>query len=146
MIHDRNQLIFIWSIICKNMNSYPQISNYETQLCANEFKCELKYFISKTVCDEETKYSQSFSQQCIKVVKWKSLSRVRLIVTHGLYSPWNSPGQIMEWVTIPFSRGSSQTRDRTQASCIEGRFFTSWGTNKSLVFRKYNTYNWIIFF
>ena len=25
--------------------------------------------------------------------KWKSLSRVRLFVTHGLYSPWNSPVQ-----------------------------------------------------
>ena len=25
--------------------------------------------------------------------KWKSLSRVRLSVTRGLYSPWNSPGQ-----------------------------------------------------
>ena len=25
--------------------------------------------------------------------KWKSLSRVWLFVTHGLYSPWNSPGQ-----------------------------------------------------
>ena len=24
--------------------------------------------------------------------KWKLLSRVRLFVTHGLYSPWNSPG------------------------------------------------------
>ena len=26
-------------------------------------------------------------------VKWYSLSRVRLFATHGLYSPWNSPGQ-----------------------------------------------------
>ena len=25
--------------------------------------------------------------------KWKLLSRVRLFATHGLYSPWNSPGQ-----------------------------------------------------
>ena len=25
--------------------------------------------------------------------KWKSLSCVWLFVTHGLYSPWNSPGQ-----------------------------------------------------
>ena len=25
--------------------------------------------------------------------KWKSLSHVWLFVTHGLYSPWNSPGQ-----------------------------------------------------
>ena len=32
--------------------------------------------------------------------------------------------RILEWVTIPFSRGSSQPRDRTQVSCIAGRFFT----------------------
>ena len=25
--------------------------------------------------------------------KWESLSRVQLFVTHGLYSPWNPPGQ-----------------------------------------------------
>ena len=25
--------------------------------------------------------------------KWKSLSHVRLFATHGLYNPWNSPGQ-----------------------------------------------------
>ena len=31
--------------------------------------------------------------------------------------------RILEWVAIPFSRGSSQPRDRTQASCIAGRFF-----------------------
>ena len=28
------------------------------------------------------------------------------------------------WVAIPFSRGSSQPRDRTQVSCIAGGFFT----------------------
>ena len=27
---------------------------------------------------------------------------------HGLYSPWNSPGQNTEWVASSFSRGSSQ--------------------------------------
>ena len=42
---------------------------------------------------------------------------------HGLYSPCNSPGQNMEWVAFPFSRGSSQPRDRTQVSCIIGGFF-----------------------
>ena len=30
--------------------------------------------------------------------------------------------RILEWVAIPFSRGSSQTRDRTQVSHIAGRF------------------------
>ena len=32
---------------------------------------------------------------------------------------------ILEWVAIPFSRGSSRPRDWTQVSCIAGRFFTN---------------------
>ena len=31
--------------------------------------------------------------------------------------------RILEWVTISFSRRSSQSRDRTQVSCIGGRCF-----------------------
>ena len=31
---------------------------------------------------------------------------------------------ILDWVAIPFSRGYSQPRDRTQVSCIAGRFST----------------------
>ena len=31
--------------------------------------------------------------------------------------------RILEWVAFPFSRGSSQPRDRTQFSCIVGGFF-----------------------
>ena len=76
---------------------------------------------------------------------------------HGLYSPWNSPGQktavgslpfsrdlpnpgikpryqlshkgsprILEWVAIPFSRGSSWPRNWSRVSCIAGRCFTIW--------------------
>ena len=37
---------------------------------------------------------------------------------------------ILEWVAIPFSRGSSQPRDRTQVSCTAGRFFTNWATRE----------------
>ena len=33
--------------------------------------------------------------------------------------------RILEWVVIPFSRGSSQPRDQTQVSCIAGRLLTS---------------------
>ena len=36
--------------------------------------------------------------------------------------------RILEWVAIPFSRGSSWPRDQTQVSCIAGRFFTIWAT------------------
>ena len=32
--------------------------------------------------------------------------------------------RLLEWVAILFCRGSSQPRDRTQVSCIAGRFFT----------------------
>ena len=39
--------------------------------------------------------------------------------------------RILEWVAFPFSRGSSQPRGRTQASCIAGRFFTSWATREA---------------
>ena len=34
---------------------------------------------------------------------------------------WEYP---LEWVAIPFSRGSSWPRDQTQVSRIPGRFFT----------------------
>ena len=53
---------------------------------------------------------------------------------HGLYSPWNSPGQNTEVDSFSFFRGFSQPRDRTQVSHIAGRFFTIW-TRKPLLSR-----------
>ena len=38
---------------------------------------------------------------------------------HGILQARN-----LEWIAIPFSRGSSRPRDGTQVSCIAGRFFT----------------------
>ena len=38
----------------------------------------------------------------------------------------------LEWVAIPFSRGSSWSRNRTQVSCIVGRFFTLCTTREAL--------------
>ena len=49
----------------------------------------------------------------------------------GLYSPWNSPGQKLEWVAFPF-KGSSQPRDQTQASHFAGGFFTSLAIREAL--------------
>ena len=40
---------------------------------------------------------------------------------HG--SPW-----ILEWAAYLFFRGSSWPGNRTEGSCIEGRFFASWAT------------------
>ena len=66
----------------------------------------------------------------------------RSIVSHSLCDPVDCslPGsslhgilqaRILEWVAIPFCRGSSQPRDRTQVSCIAGRFFTIWATREA---------------
>ena len=43
--------------------------------------------------------------------------------------------RILEWVTFPFSRWSSQPRDQTQVSCIAGRFFTSWVIREAQEYR-----------
>ena len=47
------------------------------------------------------------------------------LTVHGLLQ-----ARILEWVAFPFSRGSSQHRDRTQVSRIADGFFTSWTTRK----------------
>ena len=39
--------------------------------------------------------------------------------------------RILEWVDIPFSRGSSQPRDQIQVSCTAGRFITLWATREA---------------
>ena len=47
----------------------------------------------------------------------------------GPAAPWTVHGvlqaRILQWGAFPFSRRSSQPRDRTQVSCIAGRFFAS---------------------
>ena len=65
--------------------------------------------------------------------KWKLPSHVGLFgttwtiyIVHGILQ-----SRILEWVVFPFSRGSSQPRDRTQVSHTAGRFFTSWATGKA---------------
>ena len=39
--------------------------------------------------------------------------------------------RILEWVVMPFSRGSSWPRDRTQVSCIADRYLTIWEDSSS---------------
>ena len=78
------------------------------------------------------------------ILKWKvkSLSRVLLFMTHWTVtrqaplSMGSLQAKILEWVAIPFSRGSSQPRDGDGiripcVSCIAGRFSTHWATKGS---------------
>ena len=44
---------------------------------------------------------------------------------HGI-----SQARILKWVTVSFSRGSSQPRDRTRVSCIRKRILYHWATRE----------------
>ena len=70
--------------------------------------------------------------------KWVSVSSS--VMSNSLRTHGSPPGssvhgilhaRILEWVAIPFSRGSSQPRDRTRVSCVAGRFFTDWATREA---------------
>ena len=68
--------------------------------------------------------------------KWKLLSHVRLSATPwtvACQAPLSMEFSRPEWVAIPFSRGSSQPRDRTQVSHIAGWLFTVWATREDLM-------------
>ena len=76
---------------------------------------------------------------------WASLGAA-VLVAQSCSTLWNPmdrglPGfsvhrilqaRVLEWVAIPFSKGSCWPRDQTQVSGIARRFFTIWATGKSL--------------
>ena len=64
---------------------------------------------------------------CVKVAQsYPTLCDPMDYTVHGILQ-----ARILEWVAFPFSRESSQPRDRTQVSCIAGGFFTSWATREA---------------
>ena len=75
-----------------------------------------------------------FSSESVLCIRWPkywslifSISPSVDYTVHGILQ-----ARILEWVAFPFSRGSSQPRDRIQVSHIAGRFFTSWATREAL--------------
>ena len=73
---------------------------------------------------------QTDHKSYLKIVKVKSLSRVRLFVTPWTVAYQTSPSmgffqaRVPEWVAISFSRRSSRPRDQTWVSRIAGSRFT----------------------
>ena len=79
-------------------------------------------------------------QTILEIWTWKLLSCVQLFATprttqsnpvdytvHGMLQ-----ARILEWVAVPFYRGSSQPRDQAEVSHTAGGFFTSWATREAL--------------
>ena len=96
-------------------------------------ECNQLYRTRKT---GESKREPSMEEKASESV---SLSRVQLFVTPwtvcsapGSSVHWILQARILEQIDIPFSRGSSQPRSRTQVSCIAGVSITSWATREAL--------------
>ena len=60
----------------------------------------------------------------LKVAEWYTLDGRNAV--HGILQ-----ARVLEWVAIPFSRGSSWPRDRARVSCIAGIFFIVWATREA---------------
>ena len=89
----------------------------------------------------------TFTSHCLLYIRhyFRSAFKVKVLVIQAcltLCDPMNgsppgssvleiSQARIQEWVAIPFSRGSSQSRDWTQVSRIAGRFLTTWTNNEA---------------
>ena len=54
--------------------------------------------------------------------------------------------RILEWVAMPFSRGPSRPRDRTQVSCIAGEYFTTWAPREAFYSNKVLLYLYLLSF
>ena len=64
----------------------------------------------------------------VKITQGPTLCQPMHYTVHGILQ-----ARVLEWVAIPFSRGSSQSRDRTQVSCIADGFFTNWAIREAQV-------------
>ena len=73
---------------------------------------------------ESTKYSKQLKVKVTQLCP--TLCDPMDYTVHGILQ-----ARILEWVAFPFSRGSSQSKDRTQISRIAGGFFTSRGTREA---------------
>ena len=123
-----------------NLAWLPPVSSVDSQSSENGRPVFLKHnFPWSLVCSSIlTAQYTSFSSESER----KSLSSVWLFCDPMDCRP-SLPGssmcripqvRILEWVAIPFSRGFSQPRDRTQVSCIAGRLFTVWATSGTSYF------------
>ena len=85
--------------------------------------CQFCYLFSPYISDYDTDSSQAVSlylQVKVKAAQWSlTLYNPMDYTVHGILQT-----RPLEWVAMPFSRGSSQPRDQTQVSSIAGRFFT----------------------
>ena len=86
-------------------------------------------FISKRPL--QMKLSLSLWVPLAEEVKWKSLIVSDSLQLHGLYSPWNSPGQNTGVGSGPLLQGIFPTQGLNPGLRIADGFFTNWATREA---------------
>ena len=128
-------LIYLFWLLCLYLGIMYIVCVCVCVCALSRFSCVWLFVILWTI-DHQAPLSMGFSRQGY----WSELP---CPPPGDLPSPGTRPRRILyclshkgsprtlEWVAYPFSRGSSQPRDRTEVSCIVGGFFTSWATRKA---------------
>ena len=87
----------------------------------DNYWCLQQYgWISKALGWAKKKVKVKVTQSCL------TLCHPTDYMVHGILQ-----ARILEWVSVPFSRGSSQPRNWTQVSHIADGFLTSWATSQA---------------
>ena len=116
------------SLYSAHGNSYPVAIFHPTKVCASlksswrssfHNSRVFEYSVPSTVVVVLVALCCSVSKSCPTLCDPVDCSPPGCSV-HGI-----SQARILEWVAISFSGGSSQPMDRTQVSCLAGRFFTT---------------------
>ena len=134
-----------WSL-CKHITWQKQLRNDKVELIlvlVFSLLCQPtqlhRLAVSQNFSEGKTwiyKYRCNLEKRCVNV--WKSLSCVqhfetlRTVARQAPLSMGILQARILEWVSISFSRGSSQPRDWTQVSHIAGELFTIWAIGEDL--------------
>ena len=113
-------LPFILQINKKNRNFERVVNSLE---CLQVFRGWLDYVIV-TFCE---KVGMLVAQSCQTLCNLMDCSLPDSSVH------WILQAKTLEWVAIPFSRGSSRPRNQNWISHIEGGFFTIWATREALL-------------
>ena len=82
---------------------------------------------SKNISSSKVKVKVLVTQSCLTVCDCMDCSPPDSSL-HGILQ-----ARILEWVAMPFSRGSSRPTDRIQVFCIASRLFTIWVTREALL-------------
>ena len=106
----------------KNLPAMKETQEVEVQSLGQDdpLEEEMEYFIFNLLSVKFSVYMHAkLLQLCLNLCSPMECNPPDSSV-HGILQ-----ARILEWVAMPSSRGSSQSRDQTWVSCIAGRFFTN---------------------